>query len=194
MNTAPPARIVWIDLETTGLNARTDLILEVAAVVTDTSPDLREIARFHCVVAHHPDAIASRVDDYVRHMHTANGLLAQIAAGPVPDRVVYELDAAHRLADFIREHTVPGQAPLGGSSPHFDRAALVARWPAVVRLLHHRNVDVSTLRTLTRAWAPQHARGEASDHRALDDVLWTINELRGYQRLLWSALDEAVPA
>lgn len=165
-----PDRLVWIDLETTGLSPENDRILEIATVITDSS--LKELEAISQVVW--VDATGLRMDDVVRKMHTDNGLLADLQWG-LPLSTV----GAH-IVELISDWSAAG-GPICGSTPQFDRAFLRHHLPPVERLFNHRVFDVSSLilgelvRTGT-AESPQCRGGDA--HRALPDIRASISKAR----------------
>jgi len=195
--------IAWIDLETTGLAAKRDHILEAACVVTDD--DLREAARFERVLHHvHAASLAdvedrgaagarTNIDPYVIEMHQKNGLWRESAAS-----TQYVRATSHALAAFIAQHAAragDGSRPqLGGSSVHFDRSFLSEYMPEVERELHHRHLDASVLNELARRTWPdvyeKRPRGDAEPaHRAMPDVLASIETARYYRTALAPTTD-----
>lgn len=167
-----------MDLEMTGLDPERHAIVEIATVITDDQlevvaegPDL--------VIAAGADQLAA-MDGVVRAMHTRSGLLAAIGQSNV------SLEEAGRLTlEFIKKHVPdPGTVPLCGNSIGTDRRFL-ARWlPDVDRYLHYRCVDVSTVKELARRWYPEVVAGlpkKAGSHRALEDILESVAELRYYR-------------
>lgn len=170
--------LVWIDLEMTGLDPDTDAIVEIATVVTDGG--LEVIERGPDLVVSAPEAALTAMPEVVRRMHTASGLLDEIAA---TDRTVEAAEQA-TLA-FVRTHVpAPSNAPLAGNSVHADRMFLRRHMPSLEAYLHYRNVDVSTVKELARRWHPallEAAPDKQDRHRALDDILESITELRHYR-------------
>jgi oligoribonuclease len=180
MAPAPPStdRLVWLDLEMTGLDPTRDVIVEIACVVTDA--ELRALDDGVDVVVHQtPDALAV-MGDYVREMHTRSGLLTEIARSDT------DLGAAGAAAlTYVRGHVPEARsAPLCGNSIGTDRGFLARYLPELDTHLHYRNIDVSSLKELCRRWYPEEYRkrpDKAESHRALGDVLESIEELRYYR-------------
>jgi oligoribonuclease len=175
MAEAPP-RLVWVDLEMTGLEPETCAIVEIATIITDS--DLQVIAEGPNLVVRPPDDALARMSAFVRELHQKSGLLARIQASTT---TVAEAQAA-TLA-FLEQHTTRGTSPLCGNSVWKDRAFLEREMPDVVKHLHYRMVDVSSLKELVRRWYPAsyHAPKKKEVHRALDDIRESIEELKWYR-------------
>lgn len=174
--------LVWIDLEMTGLDPDVDVIVEIATIVTDGS--LEQVEHGPDLVVAAPDAALDGMADVVKRMHTSSGLLDEIRA---TDRTV--ADAEQATLDFVRAHVpAPSLAPLAGNSVHADRAFLRRYMPTLEAHLHYRNVDVSTLKELARRWRPallEQAPDKHERHRALEDIVESIAELRFYRDALF---------
>lgn len=171
-------RLVWIDLEMTGLDTQRHVIVEIACLVTDSQLELVDDG-IDIVVHQDADALAA-MDDFVRKMHTKSGLLPQIEASTVDLAT-----AGARVLDYVKSH-VPeaGQAPLCGNSIGVDRRFLDRGLPELDQYVHYRSIDVSSLKELCRRWYPEVYRGRPSKkeaHRALDDIRESVNELRYYR-------------
>ena len=174
-------RIVWIDLEMTGLDPKRHVIVEVAALVTDAELNILDGAN---------EEELAEMDDFVTKMHTDNGLLDEIKASAVT--VQEAEDAVLALLNTHCDPTHP--APLAGNSIATDRAFIRAHMPRLDAALHYRMIDVSSLKELARRWYPhvyngQPAKGMA--HRALADIKESIRELDYYRRAM---LVEADPS
>lgn len=167
--------LAWIDLEMTGLNPDTDVILEIACIIT--GPDLKPLAQFHAVIFQPEDAL-ERMSPFVRDMHTQNGLLPRVRAS----RIELKLAEADTLA-LVTKHCKPGAGVLAGNSIHQDRRFLYRYMPALEGYLHYRQVDVSTLKVLREAWYPDTPKFEkpGKDHTALADIKESIAELQYYR-------------
>ena len=175
-------RLVWIDLEMTGLSPETDRIIEIATVVTDG--ELVVIAEGPVLAVRQPDATLSAMDEWNTRTHAATGLIARVR-GSAHD----EAAAERATLDFLAQHAAPGRSPMCGNSVCQDRRFL-ARWmPELERFFHYRNLDVSTVKELARRWAPEVAAGVAKEsrHTALADVHESIGELRHYRTALFAA-------
>ncbi|MDW3215847.1 MAG: oligoribonuclease [Ilumatobacteraceae bacterium] len=179
--------LVWMDLEMTGLDHTSDVIVEIATLVTDD--DLDVVAEGPDLVVHQPDDVLARMDPFVVDMHTKSGLLDQIRASTI----TLEAAGAATLA-FIREHApVARTVPLCGNSIGTDRRFLAAYLPEIEEHLHYRSVDVSSLKELVRRWHPDvlTQRGwKQGAHRALDDIRESVSELQLYRTLVFCEPDE----
>jgi len=181
-NMARADRLIWIDLEMTGLVPEADRIIEIATVVTDA--DLEVIAEGPVIAVRQDDATLAAMDGWNTRTHGASGLIARVRAS-VADEAVGE----RATLEFLVQHVESGRSPMCGNGICQDRRFL-ARWmPALERFFHYRNIDVSTLKELARRWAPEVLAGveKESPHVALADIHESIGELRHYRRLLLAA-------
>ena len=174
--------LAWLDLEMTGLDPVTDVIVEIATLLTND--DLEEIAVGPNLVIHQTPDVLNRMDERVRSMHTSSGLLEAIN-----DSTTSLDEAGEATLAFLREH-IPkaGTIPLCGNSIGTDRRFLAAALPEVGAYFHYRSIDVSTLKELGRRWHPEvvlAAPEKAGGHRALDDIRESIAELRHYREHLF---------
>lgn len=174
-------RMVWIDCEMTGLSLTEDALIEVAALVTDS--ELNVLGEGVDIVIRPPDAALETMPDVVRQMHTASGLLDELAAGTTL------ADAEERVLAYVREHVKePGKAPLCGNSVGTDRGFLLRDMPRVEEFLHYRIVDVSSVKELARRWYPKayfNSPEKSGNHRALADIRESIAELRYYREAVF---------
>lgn len=170
--------LVWMDLEMTGLEPTRDVIVEIATLVTDD--ELNIVAEGPDLVVHQSDEALALMDKFVVDMHTRSGLLPAIKASTIS-----LAEAGEQTLAFIRQHVAePRTVPLCGNSIGTDRRFLAAYLPDIENFLHYRSVDVSSVKELVRRWYPQ-VRGERprkqGNHRALDDIRESVNELRYYR-------------
>jgi oligoribonuclease len=171
-------RLVWVDLEMTGLDPNRDVIVEIATLITDG--DLRIIAEGPSLVIHQPDEVLATMDPIVASMHARSGLTERIRASKIT-----LAEAEEQTAAFIAAHTSrEDRPPLCGNSIWKDRTFLDAYMPKVVALLHYRLIDVSTIKELVRRWYPEGfaAPKKKESHRALDDIRESLEELAHYRR------------
>lgn len=176
-------RIVWIDCEMTGLDLHSDALVEVAAVVTDS--ELRVLGEgVDVIIAPPPEAIEA-MGDFVRTMHTTSGLLDELSGG------VTLQQAQDAVLDYVRAWVPePGKAPLAGNSVGTDKTFLDRDMPELVGHLHYRVIDVSSIKELARRWYPRvyfASPAKRGGHRALADILESIDELRYYRAALLPA-------
>src|SRR6478672_9883793 len=166
-------RLVWIDLEMTGLDTARHTIVEIAVLVTDSELELVDEG-IDVIVHASPEELA-KMDDFVRNMHTKSGLLPAIEASTVS-----LADAGKQVLAYLESQLPgPGTAPLCGNSIGVDRRFLDRYLPEVDQYLHYRSVDVSSLKELCRRWYPSVYKKRP--HRALDDIRESIEELRFYR-------------
>jgi len=188
---AADSRLVWLDLEMTGLDVTRHMIVEVAVLVTDQ--DLEGLDEGLDVVVHQPPAALAEMDDFVRAMHTKSGLLPEIEASTVS-----LAEAGEQALAYIRRHIPkPGTAPLCGNSIGVDRRFLDRQLPELDAYLHYRSIDVSSLKELCRRWYPavyKQRPAKRETHRALDDVRESIGELRYYRDTMLRPVEASTPA
>jgi len=174
---AAAERLVWIDLEMTGLDPSFDEIVEIACIVTEA--DLTEIDSGISLVVKPSDEPLAAMDPFVVNMHTESGLITEI-----PDGIPLAEAEALVLA-YVQSHVPEGRkAPLAGSSVYVDRGFLARYMPAIDQHLHYRLVDVSSFKEMVRRWFPRvyFATPEKNgNHRALGDIRESIAELRFYR-------------
>ena len=174
-------RLVWIDCEMTGLDLTRDALVEVAVLVTDF--ELNVLGDGVDLVIRPPDEALVHMPPVVREMHTASGLLDELPNGVSLD------EATKAVLTYIREHVPePSKAPLAGNTVHMDRLFLARDMPDVEGWLHYRNVDVSSIKELTRRWFPRvyfASPEKTGNHRALGDIKDSIDELRYYRRTVF---------
>jgi len=172
--------LVWIDLETTGLNVARRAIIEIATIVTDQN--LRIIEEGPVLVVHQPDAVLDRVDPWVERHHGPSGLLEASRASDISLS-----EAEQQTLRFVRQHSPRRASPLCGNSIFLDRRFLMRYMPDLNDHLSHRNVDVSSINELAFRWFPGMVAklDKGIRHRAIDDIRASIDELRFYRELIF---------
>jgi oligoribonuclease len=173
--------LVWIDLEMTGLKPDSDVIIEIATVVTDR--ELNVLADGPVLAVQQPEEVLARMDDWNRRQHGSSGLLARVRASRVTASEVQQ-----RTLEFLTPLVTPGSSPMCGNSICQDRRFLARYMPELEAFFHYRNLDVSTLKELARRWAPTVAESflKQGTHLAHADIHESIRELRHYRARLFA--------
>jgi oligoribonuclease len=171
--------LVWIDCEMTGLDLKSDRLIEIAVLVTDA--ELNILGEGIDVVIHAPDEALSGMIDVVTDMHKRSGLIDEVRASTT------DVAAAEQLVlDYIRTHVKQAKtAPLAGNSIATDRGFIARDMPTLDDYLHYRMIDVSSIKELCRRWYPRIYFGQPEkglSHRALADIHESIRELKYYRR------------
>jgi oligoribonuclease len=168
---AVATKLLWVDLEMTGLDTQDDVILEVAAEVTDF--EFKTLASYEAVIRH-PKGKMDQMNEWCQQQHAASGLLQRIAADGREEKEVI-----HELVGFIKAEFGDESAILAGNSIHNDRAFIKSCWPEVDNLLHYRMLDVSSFKILMQSkYDVSFSKKEV--HRAFDDIQASIAELQYY--------------
>ena len=174
--------LVWIDCEMTGLSLEADALIEIAALVTDY--DLNVLGDGVDIIIKPPQAALDQMNEFVTNMHTTSGLITELNSG-------FTLkEAEDQVLEFIRGYaTEPRKAPLAGNSIATDRAFIARDMAELDDWLHYRMVDVSSIKVLAKQWYPRayfNAPEKGGNHRALADIIESIEELRYYrQTVFW---------
>lgn len=168
---AIPTKLLWVDLEMTGLDPQKDVIIEIAIEVTDF--DFKTLAQYEAVI-HHPDTLLNRANDWAKAQHAKSGLTERVRTVGRPER-----DVIHEVVGFIQAQFGNEPAVLAGNSIHNDRNFIKRWWPEIDDLLHYRMLDVSAWKVLMQA--KYNVNFEKQEvHRAFDDIQASIAELQHY--------------
>lgn len=179
-------RMVWVDLEMTGLDIEKDQIIEMACIITDS--DLNIIAEGPTMIINQPDELLNGMSDWCKEHHGKSGLVQAVQNS----KITLE-QAEYEFLSFVRQHTPPGQCPLAGNSVHADKKFLDKYMPQFMYHLHYRIIDVSTIKELCKRWFPEEfsmAPFKSASHRASDDIKESIKELQYYRACIFKASTE----
>lgn len=168
--------LIWIDLEMTGLDPDSDVIIEIATIVTDAH--LNILAEGPVMAVHQSDETLAKMDDWCVRTHGASGLTDRVRASAIDDA-----EAERLTIEFLAKWVEPRTSPMCGNSICQDRRFLYRYMPKLEAFFHYRNLDVSTVKELARRWNPDVLKGlsKLGTHLALDDIRESIAELQHYR-------------
>ncbi len=168
--------LIWIDLEMTGLIPETDVIIEIATLVTDSQ--LNILAEGPVIAVHQDDRVLSGMDEWNTRQHGKSGLTQRVRESGIDN-----MAAEQQTIAFLEKYVPRGKSPICGNSICQDRRFLARHMPKLEAYFHYRNLDVSTIKELTRRWAPDIMKQYHKDskHLAMDDIKDSIEELKFYR-------------
>lgn len=168
--------LIWIDMEMSGLQPETDMILELAVVITDSN--LEVLAESPALVVHQSDAVLDGMDAWNKGTHGKSGLIDKVKASNLD-----EAAAEAQMIAFISQYVPANKSPMCGNSICQDRRFMARYMPKLEAYFHYRNLDVSVFKELARRWRPKLYDGfkKASNHTALADIHESIDELKYYR-------------
>ncbi|MBI1396325.1 MAG: oligoribonuclease [Betaproteobacteria bacterium] len=169
-------RLIWIDMEMSGLSPERDRVLELAAVITTSHLEL--VAEGPVLAVHQSDAVLDGMDSWNKATHGRSGLVERVRQSTVSEE-----HAEETMVAFLSTHLPPGVSPMCGNSICQDRRFLARYMPRLEAYFHYRNLDVSTLKELVKRWRPQISGGfsKRGRHEALADIYESIEELKYYR-------------
>ena len=169
-------RLIWLDMEMTGLDPEKERIIEIAVVITES--DLTFVAQAPVLVIHQSQALLDAMDKWNQSTHTKSGLIDKVKASTLTEE-----QAETQLLAFLAEHVPAGKSPMCGNTIGQDRRFMVKYMPRLEEYFHYRNLDVSTLKELSLRWKPEVYRSfvKQSKHEALADIQESIDELKHYR-------------
>lgn len=171
-----PEHLCWLDMEMTGLNPEHDRVLEIAMIITDKN--LNILAQSEVYTIHQSDEVLNNMNEWCVTTHARTGLTQRVR-----ESTFTEATAETELLQFMQQWIPPQSTPMCGNTIHQDRRFLARYLPQLEAYFHYRNLDVSTLKELARRWHPAIAKGvvKRGSHKALDDILESIEEMRYYR-------------
>jgi len=172
-------RLIWIDLEMTGLNTQTDTIIEIATVVT--KPNLEIVAEGPNLAIHQSDSILDQMDNWNKTQHGKSGLVERVRKSKISLK-----NAEDMTLEFLQKLSNKGQSPMCGNSICQDRRFLARLMPKLEAHFNYRNLDVTSIKIASQLWVPEVARSfqKTSKHLAREDIYESIYELQHYKNHL----------
>ena len=171
--------LIWVDLEMTGLDPEKERIIEIATIITDTN--LNIVAEGPNLIIHQPKELIANMDEWNTNQHGSTGLIKA-----VHESSVTEQEAEMRTLEFISKFVGHKRSPMCGNTVSHDRRFLAKYMPGVESYFHYRHIDVSSVKELISRWMNDaQTYDKQGSHRAKDDILESINELKLYKRVLF---------
>lgn len=177
MGAKTDAYLVWMDMEMSGLDPETNVILEMATLITDN--ELNLVAEGPVLALHQSRELLDAMDDWNRDHHGASGLVQRVL-----DSSITAAEAETQTLAFVRRHCPQRDAPLCGNSIYQDRRFLARYMPRLEAYFHYRNIDVSSVKEIVRRWYPDGPKPPEKKHAhlAFDDIRESIEELQFYRQ------------
>jgi len=169
-------RLIWLDMEMTGLDPEKERIIEIAVVITE--PDLTFVAQAPVLVIHQSDELLDGMDKWNQSTHAKSGLIDRVRASTLTEE-----QAEEQVLGLLKQYVPQGKSPMCGNTIGQDRRFMVKYMPRLEAYFHYRNLDVSTLKELSLRWKPEVYRSfvKQSRHEALADIHESIDELKHYR-------------
>ncbi|WP_269913740.1 oligoribonuclease [Acinetobacter sp. HY1485] len=176
MSSTPNTRLIWIDLEMTGLDTDNDRIIEIATIVTDDN--LNILAEGPVLAIHQSNQILNGMDEWNTRQHGQSGLVERVRRSQLTVR-----DAEEKTLEFLKKWVDPKSSPMCGNSICQDRRFMHREMPELEQFFHYRNLDVSSVKELAKRWRPEIMSGlkKGASHLAMDDIRDSIRELKYYR-------------
>lgn len=172
------SNLVWLDLEMTGLDISKDVIIEIAVLITDNNANV--IAQGPDLAIYQSDEILDTMDDWNKKQHRKSGLVERVKNSKID---IFE--AEDQVLEFISQYVNFQKSPLCGNTIYQDRIFLRKYMPRLENFLYYRLIDVSTIKELVRRWYPKDPKAKfdkEGKHRAMEDILGSIEELNYYKK------------
>ncbi|MCP4272485.1 MAG: oligoribonuclease [Gammaproteobacteria bacterium] len=168
--------LIWVDLEMTGLEPKTDKVIEIATIVTDK--DLNILAEGPTIAIHQSDETLAKMDEWNTSHHGASGLTQR-----VKDSSEDEQSASRKTIEFLSQYVPASSSPMCGNTICQDRRFMVEHMPELEAFFHYRHIDVSTIKELAKRWKPDFLEGfeKKGSHLAMDDIRESIAEMVYYR-------------
>jgi oligoribonuclease len=169
-------RLIWLDMEMSGLDPEKERILELAMVITDGNLEI--IAESPVLVIHQEQKLLDGMDSWNQGTHGKSGLIDKVIASTTTEE-----EAEKICLEFLAEHVKSGASPMCGNTIHQDRRFMAKYMPKLEGYFHYRNIDVSTVKELCKRWQPEVAKNftKKQAHTAYADIIESIEELRYYR-------------
>lgn len=178
-------KLIWIDLEMTGLNPKEDTILEIATIITDEQ--LNIIAKGPHIIINHPNKVLENMNEWCIEHHGKTGLTQA-----VHESTISLQDAEKMTLDFIKQHCDFQAAPLCGNSVWQDKFFMIEHMPNLVKYFHYRLIDTTSIKQVVRIWkGDDKLFVKNNTHRALDDIIESIEELKFYRDTVFKISDQS---